>query len=66
MGKTYCPICARVTEEIGLRKDVERETETVRDTVRKQEVEVEDERAGSGGSVRTERVATPRDSTDDR
>ena len=57
---------ARVTEEIGLRKDVERETETVRDTVRKQEVEVEDERAGSGGSARTERVATPRDSTDDR
>jgi len=36
---------ARVTEEIGLRKDVERETETVRDTVRKQEVEIEDDRA---------------------
>lgn len=36
---------ARVTEEIGLRKDVEHETETVRDTVRKQEVEVEDDRA---------------------
>lgn len=35
---------ARVTEEIGLRKDVEHETETVRDTVRKQEVEVEDDR----------------------
>lgn len=35
---------ARVTEEIGLRKDVDRETETVRDTVRKQEVEVEDDR----------------------
>ena len=35
---------ARVTEEIGLRKDVERETETIRDTVRKQEVEVEDDR----------------------
>ena len=34
---------ARVTEEIGLRKDVEHETETVRDTVRKQEVEVEDD-----------------------
>jgi len=57
---------ARVTEEIGLRKDVERETETVRDTVRKQEIEVEDERAGSSSSARTERVATPRDSTDDR
>jgi uncharacterized protein (TIGR02271 family) len=36
---------ARVTEEIGLRKDVEHETETVRDTLRKQEVEVEDDRA---------------------
>lgn len=35
---------ARVTEEIGLRKDVDHETETVRDTVRKQEVEVEDDR----------------------
>jgi len=57
---------ARVTEEIGLRKDVERETETVRDTVRKQEVEVEDDRVGSGGSAGTERVTTTRDSTDDR
>ena len=36
---------ARVTEEIGLRTDVEQETETVRDTLRKQEVEVEDDRA---------------------
>jgi uncharacterized protein (TIGR02271 family) len=35
---------ARVTEEIALRKDVDTRTETVRDTVRKQEVEVEDER----------------------
>ena len=35
---------ARVTEEIGLRKDVDHETETVRDTVRKQEIEVEDDR----------------------
>ena len=54
---------ARVTEEIGLRKDVERETETVRDTVRKQEVQVEDERAGSSGSAGEERPATPRDRT---
>jgi uncharacterized protein (TIGR02271 family) len=37
---------ARVTEEIGIRKDVERETETIRDTVRRQEVEVEDDRGG--------------------
>ena len=36
---------ARVTEEIGLRKDVEQETKTIRDTVRKQEVEVEDDRS---------------------
>ena len=55
---------ARVTEEIGIRKDVERETETVRDTVRKQEIEVEDERttrdsrgtrANQGGAVVTDR-----------
>ena len=39
---------ARVVEEVGVRKDVETETETVRDTVRKQDVEVEDERSGSG------------------
>ena len=53
---------ARVTEEIGLRKDVERETETVRDTVRKQEIEVEDERAaGSSGSTGEARPATPRE-----
>jgi len=35
---------ARVVEEIGLNKDVESHTETVRDTVRKTEVEIEDER----------------------
>jgi len=35
---------ARVTEEIALRKDVDTRTETVRDTVRKQEVEVDDDR----------------------
>src|SRR3954451_9620976 len=46
---------ARVVEEVGLRKDVDTRTETVRDTVRKTEVEVEDERAG------TERVTTERD-----
>jgi uncharacterized protein (TIGR02271 family) len=39
---------AEVVEEIGIRKDVERETETVRDTVRRQEVEVEDSRTSSG------------------
>jgi len=35
---------ARVVEEVGLSKDVESRTETVRDTVRKTEVEIEDER----------------------
>jgi len=35
---------ARVTEEIALRKDVEQRTETISDTVRKTEVEVQDER----------------------
>ena len=33
-----------MVEEIGLNKDVESHTETVRDTVRKTEVEIEDER----------------------
>jgi len=67
---------ARVTEEIGLRKDVERETETVRDTVRKQEIEVEDERTTRDSATRTnqgtvvtdrEEVTTtsPRDRTPD-
>ena len=37
---------ARVTEEITLSKDVDTRTETVRDTVRKQEIEVEDDRTG--------------------
>src|SRR4051812_27255487 len=48
---------ARVVEEVGLRKEADTRTETVRDTVRKTEVEVEDERAAGG----TERVATERD-----
>ena len=37
---------ARVTEEITLRKEAEERTETVSDTVRRTEVEVEDERGG--------------------
>jgi hypothetical protein len=40
---------ARVVEEIGIRKDVDTRTETVRDTVRQQEVEVEDDRTTSRG-----------------
>jgi len=35
---------ARVTEELVVRKDVDQRTQTVSDTVRKTEVEVEDER----------------------
>lgn len=35
---------ARVVEEIGLKKDVDRETRTVRDAVRRQDVAIEDER----------------------
>jgi uncharacterized protein (TIGR02271 family) len=53
----------RVTEEIGIRKDVERETETVRDTVRKQEIEVEDDRGSrkptGTGTVAEDRVVDP-------
>lgn len=42
---------ARVVEEINLNKDVESHVETVRDTVRKTEVEIEDERtAGLTGN----------------
>jgi stress response protein YsnF len=49
---------ARVTEEVGVRKDVDTRTETVRDTARKTEVEVEDERAErdiTGGKAGTSR-----------
>ena len=41
---------ARVVEEVGLRKEADTRTETVRDTVRRQEVEVEDDRATRGGT----------------
>ncbi len=37
---------ARVVEEIGLRKETESRTETISDTVRHTEVEIEDERTG--------------------
>jgi len=39
---------ARVVEEIGLRKEGDTRTEVVRDTVRRQEVEIEDERTARG------------------
>jgi len=45
---------ARVTEEVVVRKTADERTETVRDTVRRTEVEVEDER-GRTGKGKTER-----------
>jgi uncharacterized protein (TIGR02271 family) len=39
---------ARVTEEVVVRKDAEERTETVRDIVRRTQVEVEDERGRTG------------------
>jgi stress response protein YsnF len=47
---------ARVVEEIGIRKDVDTRTETVRDTVREQEVEVEDDRTAGRALAGEERV----------
>jgi uncharacterized protein (TIGR02271 family) len=48
---------ARITEEVVVRKDVEERTETVSDTVRKTEVDVEDERnvRGTGTTGSTDR-----------
>jgi len=42
---------ARVKEEIALHKDVDTRTETVRDTVRSTELEVDDDRTITGGPV---------------
>ena len=53
---------ARVVEEVGIRKEAETRTETVRDTVREQKVDIEDERAGRDVTG-TERVTTERDRT---
>jgi stress response protein YsnF len=44
---------ARVVEEVALRKTAEERTETVRDTVRRTEVEVEDDRAAAKTSTTT-------------
>ncbi|WP_200840673.1 YsnF/AvaK domain-containing protein [Geminicoccus flavidas] len=46
---------ARVKEEIGLHRDVENRTETVRDTVRETEAEIEDDRATGLGTDRAGR-----------
>jgi uncharacterized protein (TIGR02271 family) len=51
---------ARVTEEIAIGKDVDTRTETVRDTVRKQEVEVEDARTADRDLDTTRRDGTTR------
>ena len=47
---------ARVTEEVVVRKTAEERTETVSDTVRRTEVEVEDERRHSAGERRPDRA----------
>lgn len=44
---------ARVVEEVGLRRDVETHRETITDTVRHTEVEIEDERVDRGGAGST-------------
>ena len=44
---------ARVVEEVGIRKDATERTETVSDTVRRTEVEVEDERGNVTGTGTT-------------
>lgn len=41
---------ARVVEEIGIRKTANERTETIDETVRKTEVEVDDQRTGSSQS----------------
>jgi uncharacterized protein (TIGR02271 family) len=47
---------ARVTEELVVRKEVATETETVRDTVRRTEVEIEDDRNRIDGAEGTRRT----------
>lgn len=49
---------ARVVEEISLEKDVRTRTETVSDTVRKTEVEIEDERRADGFRDKTKTSTT--------
>jgi stress response protein YsnF len=43
---------ARIREEVVIRKDVENEQKTVSDTVRRTEVEVDDQRKGSDTTKR--------------
>jgi len=54
---------ARVAEEVVIRKDVQDRVETVSDTVRRTEVEVEDDRANTDLSRNTTRDKTGKDRT---
>ena len=47
---------ARVTEEVVVKKDVDQRTETVSDTVRRTEVDVDDDRRGTGGTGTSDRT----------
>jgi uncharacterized protein (TIGR02271 family) len=47
---------ARVVEEVVVRKDVATDNRVVRDTVRRTEVEIEDERGQSNGTAGTRRT----------
>jgi len=47
---------ARVTEEIALRRKTDERTETISDTVRRTEVEVEDDRSEDRPSETTRRT----------
>ncbi len=49
---------ARVVEEVALHKDVGERTETVRDTTRRTEVKVDDDRANAPATTRTGGAAT--------
>lgn len=51
---------ARVVEEVGLRKEAEQRTEQVSDTVRRTEVEVEDERGNVSRTGTTDTTGRPR------
>ena len=50
---------ARVVEEVALHKDVGERTETVRDTTRRTEVKVDDDRANAPGHNQDRRARTP-------
>jgi len=52
---------ARVVEEIGLRKETEVEHQTIQDTVRKTEVEIEDDRTGERTNLTGDANRTDRD-----